>query len=796
MTIDLTQFHDAFFEESFEALDSMEAALLKLDIGAPEPELINTIFRVAHSIKGGSATFGFSDIASFTHSLETLLDELRSGGMQVTLPISDLLLKSVDVMRAMLRSTQAKQPLDMQKVSDLQFDLELTIAQKNSAPPKPAAAPPAPLPVAAASPPAAAPALAPAPRSTAIPTASEPGAAGADTLTCDSYSTVPGAQGGTAPFADGGRWEITFRPYRELFARGNDPLRMLRELAELGELTVHVDTSALPSFADLDSQSCYLAWTLELKGDVREEAIKQVFEWAEGDCDLELRQSGTLASLSAARTAQISTSATAAQVTAIGQQPAPVGSVASAAPAKSAARPASDALIADAILSAKPATAGEHKPETPAANTPAASTPASASAVAGPQPTLAPVKETRADTPVTTLGDSGSIRVSVEKIDELMNTVGELVITQAMLSQLGNALEGPHAEKLRAGLAQLERNTRELQESVMRVRMLPISFVFSRFPRMVRDIAQRLGKQIELKLTGEQTELDKTVLEKIGDPLVHLVRNSIDHGIELPEVRIAAGKPAAGTVHLDACHRGGNIAVEVSDDGGGLNKDRILAKARSRGLIGQNDLPTDEQIHELIFLPGFSTAEKTTDLSGRGVGMDVVRRNVKELGGKIELRSEQGKGSRFIITLPLTLAIVDGQSVAVGSETYIIPLISIVESMRLKETSISRLSGHNEVFSFRGDYLPIIRLHQLFGVEPRARALHEGLVVIAEGDGRRVGLFVDDLLGQQQVVIKSLEANYGHVEGVSGATILGDGSVALILDVTGIIQAASMRAAA
>jgi two-component system chemotaxis sensor kinase CheA len=349
---------------------------------------------------------------------------------------------------------------------------------------------------------------------------------------------------------------------------------------------------------------------------------------------------------------------------------------------------------------------------------------------------------------------------------------------------------------LRSGLAQLERNMRELQESVMRVRMLPISFVFSRFPRMVRDIAQRLGKQIDLKLTGEQTELDKTVLEKIGDPLVHLVRNSIDHGIEMPEARVAAGKPAAGTVHLDACHRGGNIAVEVSDDGGGLDKERILAKARQRGLVGQNDVLTDDQIHDLIFLPGFSTAEKTTDLSGRGVGMDVVRRNVKELGGKIELRSESGQGSRFIITLPLTLAIVDGQSVAVGSETYIIPLISIVESMRLKETAISRLSGHNEVFSFRGDYLPIIRLHELFGIEPRARALHEGLVVIAEGDGRRVGLFVDDLLGQQQVVIKSLEANYAHVEGVSGATILGDGSVALILDVTGIIHAASMRAAA
>ncbi|HEY2643880.1 MAG TPA: chemotaxis protein CheA, partial [Galbitalea sp.] len=476
--------------------------------------------------------------------------------------------------------------------------------------------------------------------------------------------------------------------------------------------------------------------------------------WAEGDCDLELQRVGTGTA-----------AAVAAAPVVVETEPAP-----------------SQAALADAILSGTAPAIEEPKPE-PAAP------------VATP-PTLTAVKDTKPDASIGAVGDSGSIRVSVEKIDELMNTVGELVITQAMLSQLGAALEGGNAEKLRAGLAQLERNTRELQESVMRVRMLPISFVFSRFPRMVRDIAQRLGKQIDLKLTGEQTELDKTVLEKIGDPLVHLVRNSIDHGIEMPDVRVAAGKEAVGTVHLDACHRGGNIAVEVSDDGGGLDKDRIIAKARQRGLVGPNDILTDDQIHDLIFLPGFSTAEKTTDLSGRGVGMDVVRRNVKELGGKIELRSEQGKGSRFIITLPLTLAIVDGQSVAVGTETYIIPLISIVESMRLKETSISRLSGHNEVFSFRGDYLPIIRLHELFGVEPRARALHEGLVVIAEGDGRRVGLFVDDLLGQQQVVIKSLEVNYGHVEGVSGATILGDGSVALILDVTGIIHAASMRAAA
>ncbi|HEY7887486.1 MAG TPA: chemotaxis protein CheA [Steroidobacteraceae bacterium] len=707
MTVDLTQFHDAFFEESFEALDSMEAALLKLDIGSPEPELINTIFRVAHSIKGGSATFGFSDIASFTHSLETLLDELRSGTMPVSVALSDLLLKSVDVMRAMLRAVQAKQPIDAQRVSDLQFDLEVAIAKKEDT-------------AAVAATPA-----------TAIlsPTSA-------------------------APFTKPPRWRIRFHPYRELLARGNDPLRMLRELAALGELEVRVDAQMLPPLADVNPLDCYLAWSLELPGEVAEEALRQVFEWAEGDCDLTVeRLPGDTADLLAG---------------------APLSP---AAPAAAAVAP----LPASAPTPA-PAAAAKQQVALPAPS-PAAAAPRQESA---PKP----------EGSVSGLGDSGSIRVSVEKIDELMNTVGELVITQAMLSQLGSHFDGPDAEKLRGGLAQLERNMRELQESVMRVRMLPISFVFSRFPRMVRDLAQRLGKQIELKLTGEQTELDKTVLEKIGDPLVHLVRNSIDHGIESPETRIAAGKTAEGTVHLDAYHRGGNIAVEVSDDGGGLDKERILTKARARGLVGPNDSLTDAEIYDLIFVPGFSTAEKTTDLSGRGVGMDVVRRNVKELGGKIEVKSESGRGSRITITLPLTLAIVDGQSVAVGTETYIVPLISIVESMQLKASGVTRLSGHSEVLSFRGDYLPIIRLHDLFGVEPRSRALHEGLVVVAEGDGRRVGLFVDDLLGQQQVVIKSLEANYGHIEGVSGATILGDGSVALILDVPGLIRAASMKAAA
>ncbi len=676
MALDLAQFHDAFFDESFEALDTMEAALLKLNVGAPEPEVVNTIFRVAHSIKGGSATFGFAEVASFTHTCETLLDELRGNRMQVSRYITDLLLKSVDIMREMLRAVQHKSPVDAQRVADVQFDLELAIVQKS-----------APAPVAIAPPP---------------PT--------------EVVDATPARQRGAH------RWRIQFRPYPQLFAHGNDPLRMLRELADLGDLEVEVATKNLPGLRELDPESCYLSWELTVTTDAIREVIDQVFDWAEGDCELHIR----------------------------------------------------DESAAATVASPKPAVVAEAKaPDAPRL-----------------------VALDTGDMPRQGLVDGGSIRVSTEKVDELMNTVGELVITQSMLTQLGEKIGGNLSTQLRAGLAQLERNVRELQESVMRVRMLPISFVFSRFPRMVRDLSGRLGKQVELKVIGDQTELDKTVLEKIGDPMVHLVRNSVDHGIEMPHARVAAGKPSTGIISLEAYHKGGNIVVEVGDDGGGLQRERILAKARERGLVGANDELDDAQVRDLIFMPGFSTADQATDISGRGVGMDVVRRNIKELGGSIEVRSTAGVGSRFIITLPLTLAIVDGQSVSVGSETYIVPLITIIESLQLQPGAVNRVAGHQEVFWFRDGYVPIVRLHEVFGVRQRAADLHEGLIMVVEGDGRRVGLFVDDLLGQQQVVIKSLETNFRRVEGVSGATILGDGAVALILDVPGLIRVASQRAAA
>jgi len=684
VTIDLTQFHEAFYEESFEAIAQMEEALLRLDVGTPDPELINTIFRVAHSIKGGAATFGFGQIASFTHTLETLLDELRGQRMKVTSALSDLLLRSVDVMREMLRAQQGRQTVDAQRVADLQFDLELTVVQKGGG----AAA--------------------------AAPAAARP-----------------------APPADvmrGTLYQISFRPFLHLLARGNDPLRMFRELRDLGDLQVTVDVSALPDFDEFDPENCYLSWTLRLRTEAARQSIVEVFDWAEGDCEL--------------------------KVTAIEAEPAASAAVQQAVPQPSVAAAAPERTAATAH--AEDAEARPAKSSDPAKGS-----------------------------------DASSIRVSTEKIEDLMNSVGELVITQSMLGQFGALLDGALGERLRSGLAQLERNVRELQESVMRVRMVPISFVFSRFPRMVRDLSQRLGKQVEIRMTGGETELDKTVLEKIGDPLVHLVRNSIDHGIESPEQRQASGKDSRGTVHLHAYHRGSSITVEVSDDGGGLKRERILAKARERGLIGADELLSDQEVSNLIFLAGFSTHDQATDVSGRGVGMDVVKRNVDELGGSIEVHSDPGKGSRFTITLPLTLAIVDGQTVAVGDESYIVPLTAIVESLQMRTALVNHVVGHGEVLSFRGEYLPVVRLQKVFQARcGQARDPEDGLIMVVEGDGRRVGLCVDELLGQQQVVVKTLEANYGHVDGIAGATILGDGSVALILDVAGLTRSASERLAA
>lgn len=690
MSIDMAQFHQVFFEESFEGLDAMESGLLNLDIGDVNVDDINTIFRAAHSIKGGSGTFGFTAVSDFTHVMETLLDEMRDGRRKVTQQAVDVLLGSVDCLREMLQTLQSGGQINQQSVDahKLALDNEL----KNI----------------------------PASATAAIVEQQAAAPTGAIFVPAASQAQISG-------------WTIAFSPHPHLLKTGNEPIRMFRALAALGELKVKADLQGVPDIYQLDPEECHLSWKLDLQGNVSADQIDEIFDWVEDDCDLAKQAiySGE-APMAAAFT-------TAAQI-----------------------EETSPTQIPQTMKTlAEPVATPENK--------------------GGKQ-----------DDAKALAKSSSTIRVDTSKIDTLINMVGELVITQSMLSLIGEHFNLSKLDQLKNGLSQLERHTRELQESVMNIRMLPISFVFSRFPRLVHDLSSKLGKKVELKLIGEHTEVDKTVVELLSDPLVHLVRNSLDHGIEMPDVRVAAGKPETGTVTLEAYHRGGNIVIEVSDDGKGMDKDKLRAKAIEKGLIDADTILTDKQTYELIFMPGFSTADKLTDISGRGVGMDVVRRNIEALGGNIEINSTLGKGSTISIHLPLTLAILDGQSVAVGDETYIVPLGAIIESLNIKEDRVKRVVGKGEMFLLRGQYLPIIRMHEIFNVTTAKHTkLTEGLLVVVEGQGVRCGLFVDELLGQQQVVIKSLEANYRRVEGVSGATILGDGSVALILDIPGLVRLAN-----
>lgn len=660
--VSMAQFHQVFFEESLEGLDNMETALLALDEGG-DKELVHTIFRAAHSIKGGAATFGFPEMAAFTHEAESLLDELRDGRRAIDKPIIELLLRTVDCLRGMFARAQAGQPLNDEVAEGLRGELAAMMGRAAETQVKARRA---------------------------------------------------------RDHADA--WKITFRPHPGMAASGNDPLRLLRELKALGELTVTAELDKLPALDALDVSQCHIGWVMELRGQVTREAIKSVFDWVEDDCDLAIEPLHLVAPPAAAE-----------------------------APKSEAAR----ATVTDA------ATVRAARESAPAAN-----------------------------------AESSSVRVSIDKIDSLIDLVGELVITQSMLDQFREEFDINKLALLQEGLTQLARHTRELQESVMGIRMLPIGSVFNRFPRLVRDLSGKLGKNVRLDMHGEHTELDKTVLEKIGDPLVHLVRNAIDHGLEMPDKRRAAGKLEQGTLRLEAFHRGGSIVVEVGDDGAGLNREAIVAKAIQRGLISSGEGMGDDAVAELIFQPGFSTAAVTTDLSGRGVGMDVVRRNVSDLGGTVTIRTTPGKGSVFTIVLPLTLAIIDGLTAAVGQECYIVPLVSIVESVQLKADAVRSVVGGGELFRFRGEYLPVIRLHDTFGCTGARQAIEDGLMIVVEGEGTRVGLFVDGLIGQQQAVVKSLEANYRRVSGVSGATILADGSVALIVDIAGLIRLQARRKAA
>lgn len=609
MSIDMKQFHSVFFDESQEHLDEMEHLLLELDTQNPDPEQLNTIFRAAHSVKGGSGIFGFDALGSVTHIMESLLDNVRQGKLAIDPPMVDLFLSSVDVLKGILESYKSGTDIDWVSANKICERLE-TITNPQAAP-------------------------------------------------VDQDTGIEGF----GLFAESASIEV-----EDGFGFFGDPV--------------------LPS-------------TQETYGFFADEPPAVAASNSDNSVN------GALAN----------------------NAPNPVvNDASSAAPSKTA--PASPA-----------------KPKT-----------------------------------VDATNENSSIRVDVTKVDQLINLVGEIVITQSMLNLIGQSIDGALGEKFQSVAAELERNTREIQEAVMSIRMLPVSFVFNRFPRVVRDLSTKLGKSIDLIIEGGDTELDKGLTEKLADPLTHLVRNSIDHGIESTDIRIERNKNPTGTVVLKAAQQGGSIVISISDDGGGLNRKRILAKAHEKNIaVGEN--PSDAEVWQLIFAPGFSTAEAVTDVSGRGVGLDVVKRNVQSLGGRIDIESKEGVGATFTIRLPLTLAIVDGMCVSVGNQTFIIPLVNIVESMQPLEKDIKTLVGDDQLLLVRDQYWPILPLYKAMQLEPDFKEAHKGIAVLIEANKHRFALFVDALVGQQQVVIKSLEQHYRRIQGVAGATIMGDGSVALILDV-------------
>ncbi|MFC5372347.1 chemotaxis protein CheA [Brevundimonas faecalis] len=743
-----------FFQECSELLADLEANLLALESGETDIETINAVFRAVHSVKGGAGAFGLDDLVRFAHVFETLMDELRSGRKDCDDVTVKTLLRASDVLADHIAAAQGTgAPVDVARSAGLVAELEaLTHGAPVSAP---AAAPVA---VSAAS------------------------AADEDdfgftplTISLDDFAAAPGDAlpdlgpdlDGFAPQADGPRgWRIVFRPHSRLYASANDVSLLLRELGRLGQTSVELDASGLPSLDALEPEEAHLVWTIELTGDMNEPEVREVFDFVEMDCDLSITPLGGAAMTSApvlddlpglpeldlpepapAAAPELDISALLAKATAVVETPAaPVA--AAPAPAPVAPEPVAPAPVAAAPKAAALA------PSAPAA-----------------------------PAPVT-------IRVDLDRVDRLINVVGELVIQQAMLAQRVTESGLARSSDIALGLEDLELLTRDIQDSVMAIRAQPVKSVFQRMPRLVREVGEMTGKRVRLVTSGEDTEVDKTVVERLAEPITHMLRNAIDHGLESPEEREAAGKPAEGTVRLAALHRSGRIVIEIADDGKGINRTRVRGIAVARGLIAEDAVLTDDEVDNLIFLPGFSTAETITDVSGRGVGMDVVKRSIQALGGRISISSVPGKGSTFTLSLPLTLAVLDGMVVAAAEQTLVAPLSAIVESLTPQAEDIHYVGGHDAVIRFRDAFVPLVDVARVMDFRDGAADLANGVVMIVETEsGARAALLVDAINGQRQVVIKSLETNYRHVDGVSAATILGDGSVALILDIDALVTA-------
>lgn len=729
-----------FFQECEELLADLEGGLLAMEEGAGDLETVNAVFRAVHSIKGGAGAFGLEPLVRFAHVFETLLDAVRSGAVPNTVELAAVLLRASDILADHVSAARGLGDVDMGASAAMAAELE-TWTDPNAAP---AAAPVVEEVMAA-------------PVSVTAPIAS-----GADDAMDDDdlgFVFVPQtisveAQAADAELVPSNVWTVSIRPKSDLYRKANETALLLRELNRLGPIKATLDDSALPALENLDPEAAFVTWTVRLETEEDEAAIREVFEFVDGDCDLEITRGevaapdalGALLSVAEAPVVEASEPAPAPAIEIPAAPEAPLAPVAEVAPVAPAPAPVVEAVK------------------------PAAAAPAAAATKA---------------TPVEVPGPGQSvIRVDPERIDRLIDLVGELVINQAMLAQRVGEYGIAPSSNLAMGLDELEQLTREIQDSVMAIRAQPVKSVFQRMPRLVREVANMTSKQARLVMEGENTEVDKTVIERLSDPITHMLRNAIDHGLESPEERKAAGKNPEGVVRLAALHRSGRIVIEVSDDGKGINRERVFGIAVKKGLIAPDLQLTDEEIDNLIFLPGFSTAEKISDVSGRGVGMDVVKRSVQALGGRISITSRPGLGSTFTLSLPLTLAVLDGMVVDVAGETLVVPLAAIVESLRPKSEEVRPLGPVGSVLAVRDSFVPLIDVGQALGYRDHSPNPTDGVVLLVEGeDGSRAALVADAIHGQRQVVIKSLEQNYQQVEGVAAATILGDGRVALILDV-------------
>jgi two-component system chemotaxis sensor kinase CheA len=740
-----------FFQECEEQLAELEQGLMIIEREEGDVETINAVFRAVHSIKGGAGAFGLDDLVRFAHTFETTLDGMRSGKLDTTPQIVKLMLRSADILADLVRISRDGGEPDQARVA--QMSDELSRAGGASAAPTPDVAPQPAFAAHAGGFEADEFGFAPTPVAFdfGADADNEPADTGVDEFgfapVAISFDTLVGDVAGQT-------YDIVFKPAPGLYAKANDALRLLRELGRLGDMTVTCETDTVPLLSELDPEGAYLTWKIELKTDAAETAVREIFEFVEFDCELSINR----------RAVDLNLDGIALGAPHMDAQPTkdlpPIDE-----PVVVAASPPAPAPIAPVAAEIVPPT--EQK-------TPAAASQPSQAATAQ-QPT---------------------IRVDLDRVDRLIDLVGELVINQSMLAQRVTEAGIARLSDVAVGLDDLENLTREIQDSVMAIRAQPVRPIFQRMSRVVREVADMTGKSVRLVTEGENCEVDKTVIERLADPLTHMIRNAIDHGLESPEKRVAAGKPEQGVVRMIAAHRSGRVVIEVSDDGAGINRAKVREIAISKGLIEENLQLTDSEIDDLIFAPGFSTASTISDVSGRGVGMDVVRRSIQALGGRITITSRPGKGTTFTLSLPLTLAVLDGMVVTVAGQTLVVPLSAIVETLQPKAAEVHSLGDSARVIAIRGSFIPLIDVGSVLGYRSDEAQPTQSVAVLVETENQsQCALMVDGIIGQQQVVIKSLEANYGHVFGVAAATILGDGRVAVILDVDAIVAGSRSEAA-